>query len=269
MATYAVGDIQGCLKSLEQLLEKTKFDSRVDCLLSVGDIVNRGPDSLGTLRFVKSLGSSFRMVLGNHDLHLLAVAAGVRPCNPQDTLDDILTAPDRDELLHWLKQQPLLLEYGAYLLVHAGIPPQWSAEEALSLAAEVEYQLRVNDAELLQNLYGNKPDWQAQLVGYERWRAIINAFTRMRFCSPDGLLDLATKNSPDTSTKTQISAFQPWYSHRARKTLDIPIIFGHWAALQGRECGDKLFPLDTGCVWGGRLRCLELENQRYHHVECC
>lgn len=267
MAVYAVGDIQGCLEALKRLLDKTQFDPERDHLLSVGDVVNRGPNSLDTLRFVKNLGGNFSMVLGNHDLHLLAVAAGVRPPTSKDTLDDILNAPDRDELLHWLKQQALLLKFDNYLVVHAGIPPQWSAHQALALAAEVETALKQDSETLLQSIYGDKPDWHPQLVGSERWRAIINAFTRMRFCTPEGQLDLVSKTAPELTPDQTPETLQPWYAHRSRKTRGIPIIFGHWAALDGRDCGANLFPLDTGYVWGGRLRLFNLESRSYLHVK--
>ncbi len=264
MATYAVGDIQGCLESLEQLLTKVAFDPKHDRLISVGDVVNRGPRSLDTLRFVKQLGGSFHMVLGNHDLHLLALGAGIRSPTPKDTLDDILNAPDRDELLHWLTQQPLLLKIDDYLVVHAGIPPLWSASEALALAAEVETALRKNSLPVLKIMYGDKPDWKPALTGNERQRAIINALTRMRFCGPQGQLDLITKTSPDQAP----SGMKPWYDYDKRKARKTPIIFGHWAALMGQDCGENLFPLDTGCVWGGKLRLLNLDSQQYHHIEC-
>lgn len=267
MAIYAVGDIQGCLEALKRLLDKARFDPEHDRLLSVGDVVNRGPDSLETLRFLKNLGDSFTMVLGNHDLHLLAVATGVRPPTSKDTLDDILHAPDRDELLHWLKQQALLLKFDDYLLVHAGIPPQWSAHEALALAAEVEAVLKHDSETLLRHMYGNQPDWHPQLIGSERWRAIINAFTRMRFCTLNGKLDLASKIAPEQTSNQSPETLQPWYAHNTRKTRDTPIIFGHWAALEGRDCGTNLFPLDTGYVWGGRLRLFDLGAQSYLHVE--
>ncbi|MEH6544526.1 MAG: symmetrical bis(5'-nucleosyl)-tetraphosphatase [Porticoccaceae bacterium] len=264
MAVYAVGDIQGCLDPLKRLLDQASFDPQCDRLLSVGDVVNRGPDSLNTLRFVKNLGDSFQMVLGNHDLHLLAVAAGVRPPTRKDTLNEILNAPDRDELLHWLQQQPLLFKIDDYLLVHAGIPPQWSASEALALAAEVETVLRQDSQALLHTMYGDGPNWNAELTGSERWRAIINSLTRMRFSSVDGQLDLTTKTSPDHPP----AGMKPWYAHGQRKTQSTPIIFGHWAALQGRDCGENIFPLDTGCVWGEQMRLFNLDTRQYQHIDC-
>lgn len=266
MSIYAVGDIQGCLDPLRALLEQVAFDPQQDQLWSVGDIVNRGPQSLATLRFLKELGTAFRMVLGNHDLHLLAVAAGLRKRNPKDTLDDVLGAPDRDELLSWLQRQPLLIHAGNIVIVHAGIPPQWSLDEAKRYAAEVEAVLGDERAQsFLGNMYGNQPDcWSEDLTGIERWRVITNYFTRMRFCDRSGRLELATKVGPENPPP----GFEPWFAHRHRKTAAIDIAFGHWATLLGRDCGKRLFPLDTGCVWGQQLRLLSLERRSYHHVPC-
>ncbi|MGK2915851.1 MAG: symmetrical bis(5'-nucleosyl)-tetraphosphatase [Porticoccaceae bacterium] len=266
MSIYAVGDIQGCLDPLRELLNQVGFDPRRDQLWSVGDTVNRGPQSLATLRFLKNLGAAFRMVLGNHDLHLLAVARGLRKRNPKDTLDEILMAPDRDELLAWLQRQPLLIQQGDMVLVHAGIPPQWSLAQARAYAAEVEAVLGDDRAEsFLASMYGNQPDcWLENLTGIERWRVITNYFTRMRFCDANGRLELSTKLGPERPPV----GFAPWFSHPARKTADIDIVFGHWATLLGRDCGPRLFPLDTGCVWGQRLRLLSVEQKTYRHSVC-
>ena len=258
-----VGDIQGCLQPLQQLLDNVAFGSE-DQLWSAGDIVNRGPQSLETLRFCYRLGAQFRMVLGNHDLHLLAIAKGIRPPQRSDTLNDILAAPDRDELLYWLQQQPLLISSEEYLLVHAGIPPQWTAEQAIKLASEMQEVLadEVMAREFFQHMYGNEPDcWEESLTGPMRWRLITNYFTRMRFCSPEGQLELSSKSTPNQPPP----GFAPWYSHPARLTKFSNIIFGHWAALQGKPCGPRLFPLDTGCVWGGPLRLMNLATGDYHH----
>ena len=258
-----VGDIQGCLQPLQQLLDKVVFGSE-DQLWSAGDIVNRGPQSLETLRFCYRLGAQFRMVLGNHDLHLLAIAKGIRPPQRSDTLNDILTAPDRDELLYWLQQQPLLISSEEHLLVHAGIPPQWTAEQAIKLATEMQEVLadEVMAREFFQHMYGNEPDcWEERITGPMRWRLITNYFTRMRFCSPEGQLELSSKSTPNQPPP----GFAPWYSHPARLTKFSNIIFGHWAALQGKPCGPRLFPLDTGCVWGGPLRLMNLATGDYHH----
>jgi len=264
LSTYVVGDLQGCLDPLKRLLEDVHFDPAVDQLCSVGDIVNRGPRSLETLRFCYGLGSAFRTVLGNHDLHLLAVAREIRKPNRSDTLEDILTAPDRDELLAWLQRQPLLIECDGYLLVHAGIPPQWSRQQALRLANEMSEVLQdeARAEAFFQVMYGNEPDrWRDDLEPPLRWRLITNYLTRMRFCSASGQLELSSKSPPDQPPE----GFAPWFSHRGRKTRDDKIIFGHWAALQGKPCGPGLFPLDTGCVWGGPLRLMALSSETYYH----
>lgn len=264
MTIYAVGDIQGCLEPLKKLLEKVSFDPKNDTLWSVGDLVNRGPDSLETLRYCHKLGNSFQMVLGNHDLHLLAVAKGYRTPKHSDTLNKILKAPDRDELLHWLQQQPLILARKGYAMVHAGIPPQWSLEQALLLGQEVADVLRCEQrsAKFFKAMYGNKPNtWKDSLTPPTRWRVITNYFTRMRFCSVDGALDFSCKTSPGNAPK----GYAPWFEHPERKTKDTSIIFGHWAALEGRDCGKNLFPLDTGYVWGGPMRLMKIKSKKYFH----
>ena len=260
MTSYAVGDIQGCLDPLLQLLETVSFDPSCDQLIGVGDLINRGPKSLETLRFCKSLGDSFKTVLGNHDLHLLAIAHGVRSPTPKDTLNEILAAPDRDELLTWLQQQPLLLTIGDYTVVHAGIPPIWDLAKAQGLAAEVSAVLRSdNSAEYFNHMYGNRPlQWSDDLRGPERWRVITNYLTRMRFCTVDGRLELESKDAITAS-----APYGPWFDYSDRKTRQDKIIFGHWAALEGRDCGPNLFALDTGCVWGGPMRLMNLESQTY------
>ncbi len=264
MASYAVGDIQGCLDPLKRLLDSVGFDPAGDRLLAVGDLVNRGPASLDTLRWLRALGPAFDSVLGNHDLHLLAVAAGTRAPHPKDTLAAILRASDRDELLLWLRRRPLLLEAQGFTLVHAGIPPQWSVADARAHAAEVEAVLRNAPEQLFPELYGDRPDWHPALLGPPRWRAIVNAFTRMRFCTPAGELDLRNKSGPEQPPPGML----PWYAHPQRRTKAAALVFGHWAALDGAYCGPNLFPLDTGCGWGRRLRLLHLETGRYHHCEC-
>ena len=263
MATYCVGDIQGCLDPLKRLLDHVNFNPANDQLWAVGDLINRGPQSLETLRFCCGLGDNFRTVLGNHDLHLLAVAHGVRPPNHKDTLNEILSAPDRDELLYWLQQQPLLIHDAGYVLVHAGIPHIWDIEQAKQLATEVETVLKSDLAgEYFSTMYGNEPYlWSDSLTGTTRWRLITNYLTRMRFCTADGTLDLENKSTPDKPPK----GFKPWYQHKSRKTADTKIVFGHWAALQGQDCGPNLFPLDTGCVWGGPLRLMDLSTGEYIH----
>lgn len=266
MTTYAVGDIQGCLEPLRRLLDKLTFSPYRDQLWSVGDVVNRGPQSLATMRFLKSLGSSFRMVLGNHDLHLLATARGHRNPSPKDTLDDIISAADAEDLLNWLQAQPLLVQDQGYVMTHAGIPPQWSLATARARAEEVENVLRSPQASLFfENMYGNAPTaWRNELPSPQRWRMITNYFTRMRFCTAAGELELTCKLGPEQGPE----GYAPWYSHPNRKTAQEKLIFGHWAALDGRECGGGLYPLDTGCVWGRRLRILDLETGAYHHCDC-
>jgi len=258
MTNYAVGDLQGCLDPLQELLDKLHFDPAEDQLIAVGDLVNRGPKSLETLRFCKGLGPAFKTVLGNHDLHLLAISKGVRSATPHDTLESIMSAPDRDELLDWLQQQPLLLTVGGYTLVHAGIPPQWDITTAQRLADEVSAALRSEDSDVyFQNMYGNQPTvWRDDLEGPERWRVITNYLTRMRLCTASGKLDLESRHGLDPET-----GFAPWFSYPARKTRKDRLIFGHWAALQGQDCGENLFALDTGYIWGGPLRIMNMDTQ--------
>ncbi|MGB2045031.1 MAG: symmetrical bis(5'-nucleosyl)-tetraphosphatase [Porticoccaceae bacterium] len=262
MTDYAVGDIQGCLDPLLQLLEVVAFDPKKDRLIAVGDLVNRGPKSLETLRFCYSLGDSFKTVLGNHDLHLLAIARGTRAPNSKDSFSNILDAPDREVLLHWLQQQPLLLQIGQYHFVHAGIPPIWDLATAHRLAGEVSKVLRSDcAAEYFEHMYGNQPAvWSDQLQGPERWRLITNYLTRMRFCSAAGELELETK-----AAVTMEPPFKPWFLHPQKYSSEDKIVFGHWAALEGRHCADNIFALDTGCVWGGPLRLMDLDNQQYFH----
>ncbi len=264
MSTYAVGDIQGCLQPLKRLLDQVSFDPSHDTLWSVGDIVNRGPASLETLRFCHKLGNSFRMVLGNHDLHLLAVAKGFRPSKRNDTFNAILNAPDRDELLHWLQQQPLIRYEKNYAMVHAGIPPQWSLEQALIMADEVHTALRSEKKSQLffTAMYGNEPRcWQEDLKPPTRWRVITNYFTRMRFCSKEGGLEFSCKASPSNAPE----GYAPWFEHRERKAENTKIIFGHWAALEGKTCSKTLFPLDTGYIWGGPMRLMNIKTEKYFH----
>jgi len=260
MTSYAVGDIQGCLEPLLKLLKTVSFDPASDQLIAVGDLINRGPQSLETLRFCHSLGDSFKTVLGNHDLHLLAVAHGVRSPTSKDTLDEILAAPDREELLAWLQQQPLLLSIDDYTVVHAGIPPIWNLAQARSLAAEVnEVLCSDRRGEYFNHMYGNHPlVWSEDLQGPERWRVITNYLTRMRFCTPDGILELESKDAISAP-----APFAPWFEHQNRKMAQDKIIFGHWAALEGRDCGHNVFALDTGCVWGGPMRLMNLDTKAY------
>ena len=265
MTDYAVGDIQGCLDPLLQLLDRVNFDASNDRLIATGDLVNRGPQSLQTLRFCHSLGDAFKTVLGNHDLHLPAVAHGVKKATPKDTLDEILTAADRVTLLEWLQQQPLLLEVNDFCIVHAGIPPNWSLDTARSMALEVEQILRSEQAgHYFEGMYGNQPQgWDDSLVGQARWRVITNYLTRMRYCTAAGRLDLQAKSAPEALATELEKDLAPWFSYAERKTRDDKIIFGHWAALEGRDCGANLFPLDTGYVWGGAMRLMNLTSGEF------
>jgi len=267
LTIYVVGDIQGCFSCLEKLLQKVHFNPSHDQLWAVGDLVNRGPSSLETLRFCKSLGDSFRTVLGNHDLHLLAVAQGARSPNHKDTLQDILNAPDKHEILAWLQSQPLMISEHGYSLVHAGIPPMWSLTEALERAREVEAALASATASrvFFHSMYGNEPKrWNNELEGSDRLRVITNYFTRMRYCDANGLLELQNKFPPANGPK----GYLPWFEHKNRRTAKDKIIFGHWASLNGIVQGENIFPLDTGCVWGGRLRLMSLDTAQYSHQSC-
>ncbi|MGH1485787.1 MAG: symmetrical bis(5'-nucleosyl)-tetraphosphatase [Cellvibrionaceae bacterium] len=261
MASYAVGDIQGCLKPLQALLIHTEFNPQKDTLWVAGDMINRGPQSLQTLRFLYHLRNSIKVVLGNHDLHLLAVAAGYRQASYSDTLDEILTAADRDTLLEWVRQQPLIhhdKDLG-YTMVHAGIPPQWSLKKTLQYAKEIEQVLQSKKINgFLASMYGNQPDtWNKHLKGKDRWRLITNYLTRMRFCTPSGRLELNMKAGVNTAPP----GYLPWYAHENRKTQNDKIIFGHWAALEGKTDHQNVFALDTGCVWGGKLTMMRLEDE--------
>ncbi len=267
MTVYVVGDIQGCFSCLEKLLHQVHFNPGADDLWAVGDLVNRGPQSLETLRYCMSLGDSFRTVLGNHDLHLLAVARGLRAPTHKDTLGEILNAPDRQRILHWLQPQPLLLQHGDYTMVHAGIPPQWSIADAAAHAREVEGALAAAGPSkaFFREMYGNEPRrWADDLEGSSRLRCITNYLTRMRYCTGDGTLDLASKQNPATGPV----GYLPWFAHRERRTRGAKIVFGHWASLNGVTPEPDLFALDTGCVWGGRLRLMSLANEHYHHLSC-
>ncbi|WP_207063626.1 symmetrical bis(5'-nucleosyl)-tetraphosphatase [Motiliproteus sp. SC1-56] len=269
MATYAIGDLQGCYRELRRLLDHVRF-SDADRLWLCGDLVNRGPQSLEVLRFVRSLGERATVVLGNHDLHLLAVAWRGEKKNRKDTLDGILTAPDRDELLHWLRHQPLFhhdAECG-YAMAHAGVPPAWTLEQAGDYAAEVETVLRARDEALLRDyfghMYGNEPArWDDSLDGWPRLRLITNYLTRMRFCDADSTLELTTKTGPQAPPP----GFAPWYSLTGRRDPGTRLLFGHWASLEGRASAAGVYALDTGCVWGGPLTALRLEDQARFCVE--
>ncbi|WP_223570821.1 symmetrical bis(5'-nucleosyl)-tetraphosphatase [Pseudomonas sp. BF-R-26] len=269
MATYAVGDLQGCLEPLQCLLKQVAFDPARDRLWLVGDLVNRGPQSLETLRFLYSLRESLICVLGNHDLHLLAVGQNIERLKKADTLREILEAPDCGELLEWVRQQKLMHydEQRDIALVHAGIPPQWSLRKALKCAAEVEDALRDDNrfAPYLDGMYGNEPvKWDNDLKGAARLRVITNYFTRMRFCTSDGKLDLKGKEGIDTAPP----GYAPWFTHKERKTKGLKIIFGHWAALEGQCNEPGLFALDTGCVWGGAMTLMNVDTGERLQCKC-
>jgi bis(5'-nucleosyl)-tetraphosphatase (symmetrical) len=265
MPTYAIGDVQGCFEPLQRLLDKIQFDPRADRLWFVGDLVNRGPDSLATLRYVQSLGESAVTVLGNHDLHLLAVAEGFARLKRDDTLDDVLEAPDRDELLDWLRHRPLMHFEAGCAVVHAGLLPAWSVTHALELAGEVEAQLRAPAYRtLLAKMYGNQPDrWNESLTGPDRSRVIVNAMTRMRVCTADGAMEFAHKGKPSGMPE----GYLPWFAVPGRRSRDTTIIFGHWSAL-GLVRQPNVFGLDTGCLWGRQLTALRIEDRRVIQVGC-
>lgn len=265
MATYAVGDIQGCYTELQQLLQQFHFDPAQDRLWLVGDLVNRGPDSLQVLRYIKSLGDRAITVLGNHDLHLLAVAEGVGELHRTDTLDEVLSAPDRDELLTWLRQQRLLHAEGDYVLVHAGLLPQWSVKQAAGLAHEVEEALRGDDyVTFFERMYGNSPHaWDDDLDGYKRLRVIVNAFTRLRVCSPQGEMEFKFKGEVDRIPE----GYLPWFDVPGRKSRKATVICGHWSAL-GLKLMPNLIALDTGCLWGGPMTAIRLEDRQLFQVSC-
>lgn len=268
MSTYAVGDIQGCLQSLKQLLDQVNFDPNCDCLWVAGDLVNRGPDSLGTLRYLYQHQHSIRIVLGNHDLHLLACEAGYKSLSSKDTLQDILQAPDKTELLDWLCQQPLIHTDPllGYSMVHAGIPPMWTLSQAINYAKEVHQILRCEHRiEFFAQMYGNMPNtWDESLTGTDRLRCITNYFTRMRFCDKKGKLELKTKCEPSNPPP----GYLPWFEHPKHKCHQEKILFGHWAALVGETQASNFIGLDTGCVWGGCLSMICLEDQRRYSVNC-
>ncbi|EGR2284996.1 bis(5'-nucleosyl)-tetraphosphatase (symmetrical) [Vibrio parahaemolyticus] len=260
MATYIVGDIQGCFDELQQLLKRVNFSTQHDQLWLAGDLVARGPKSLETLRFVKSLGDSAKVVLGNHDLHLLAVSYGLKKRKDKDKTTPIFLAKDREELLSWLAKQPLLAEHDEFVMCHAGISPQWDLETARQCAREVERIIQGEELPwLLKNMYSNLPDlWDDSLEGLDRYRYIINAFTRMRFCFSDGRLDMDCKQPPQEVTGDQLV---PWFELPHRIPLEKTVLFGHWAALQG-YIDEKVIGLDTGCVWGGSLTMIRWEDKQ-------
>ena len=265
MATYAVGDIQGCCTEFQQLLEQVRFDPAADKLWLVGDLVNRGPESLAVLRLVKSLGDSAITVLGNHDLHLLAVAEGVAEPHRSDTLHGILDAPDREELLAWLRAQLLLYVEGDFVLVHAGLLPSWTVAQAQKLAHEVEAELHgLHYHVLLTRMYGNRPDqWDGSLTGYKRLRVITNALTRMRICTVQGKMEFKFKGEAGNVP----AGYLPWFDVPNRASANATIVCGHWSAL-GLKITPRVIALDTGCLWGGALSAIRLEDRQVFQVPC-
>jgi bis(5'-nucleosyl)-tetraphosphatase (symmetrical) len=265
VATYAIGDVQGCFTELRALLDAIKFDHRRDRLWFVGDLVNRGPQSLAVLRFVKGLADSAISVLGNHDLHLITVAAGLAKPRKDDTLDEILGAPDGSALLDWLRERPMIHVEDEYVLVHAGLLPQWDVASAQALGREVEAVLRGPQyREFLGALYGSKPDhWSDGLLGADRLRVIVNAMTRMRFCTPEGVMEFHSKGDA-----TQAPAgYLPWFDVPGRRSARHTVVCGHWSAL-GLRMTPNLLALDSGCVWGGRLSAIRLDDRALTQVVC-
>jgi len=253
---YAVGDVQGCAPSLKALLKKIPKQSK---MIFLGDLVNRGPDSLGTLRLLKALQESGRAecILGNHDLHLLAIDAGIRKMKGLDTVESILQAPDRLELIDWIRKRPMALSNGQVLAVHAGVLPQWDLRQTIECAQEVEKALRSKSYKtFLANMYGNTPNqWSKSLKGHERLRVITNALTRMRFCTPNGQMEFDSKEGLENGP----AGYMPWFKVPKRKTRDTVIYFGHWSTL-GLLRDQNVVGLDTGCVWGGKLTAIQISD---------
>ena len=271
MKTYAIGDLQGCAHEAQVLLNRIAEDAGgTAAIVFVGDLVNRGPASLDALRRVQALCEAsegrIEALLGNHDLHLLAVACGAQKASKSDTFDEILAAPDRDRLMDWLRRRPLARLVAGHLLVHAGVFPQWSAQQAIALAAEVEAVLRGPDwVAFLSQMYGNQPDrWDDRLEGIARLRCIVNAFTRMRFCTPEGVMEFGQKESGDAPAG---SGLLPWFDLPGRRTADVTMVFGHWSSL-GLLLRDNVVGLDSGCVWGGQLSAVCLDDRSLLQVDC-
>lgn len=260
MSTFAIGDVQGCFDELQLLLEECGFARRRDRLWFVGDLVNRGPKSLQVLRFVRDLGSRAVTVLGNHDLHLITQYEGFERRRKDDTFHDVLEARDARELVDWLRARPMMHVAGGYAMVHAGLLPQWSIAKAFKLAKEVEAALAARDyRDFLENMYGSKPDrWSDALQGWDRLRVIVNVMTRMRFCTPRGKMEFRAKVTQPPR------GYAPWFEGRKGKQR---IVFGHWSTL-GLKLTGRLAGLDSGCVWGGSLTALRLEDRKLFQVAC-
>lgn len=266
MALYAIGDVQGCFESLQALLDKIKFNKNRDRLWFTGDLVNRGPQSLEVLRFVKQLGEKAVTVLGNHDLHLLAISQDHAQLKNHDTLEDVLRAPDKQELLDWLRRRPLMFtspELGISL-IHAGLLPQWTIKQARLLANEVEQALRRNNNDqFFANMYGNEPNcWNDDLKDWERLRIITNSFTRLRYCDAEGHMDFECKGPPGTQSRRLL----PWFEVPGRRTEPETLVFGHWSTLFSGQHGRSI-ALDSGCLWGGRLSAIQLDQSPYSFTD--
>ena len=253
---YLMGDLQGCCQALDRMLQTIDFSPSRDHLFVLGDLVNRGPDSLGVLRRLRGLDNAATCLLGNHDLHLLAVAHGVRKMHRSDTLAPILDAPDREDWLLWLRQQRLAVQAHGWLMVHAGVVPQWDAAQTVVLAGEVEAMLRSPEVgEFLTLMYGNEPArWDDSLQGVDRWRCVVNSLTRLRFCAADGTMEFATKEGAGGAPE----GYMPWFEVPGRRTQGTPVAFGHWSTL-GLVNRDDLLALDTGCLWGGHLTAVRVD----------
>jgi bis(5'-nucleosyl)-tetraphosphatase (symmetrical) len=271
MKTYVIGDLQGCHDQTVALVDRILAqEEQAPSILFTGDLINRGPDSLATLRYVHALAAAsdgrIDTVLGNHDLHLLAVANGIRPASGSDTLEHILEAPDGAELLDWLRTRPMAMLRQGHLLVHGGVLPQWDAAQVMALAGEVEAALRGPAwTGFLAQMYGNQPDaWSDELHGPARLRCIVNALTRLRFCSMDGVMDFKLKESAKADPA---SGLMPWFEVPGRRTRDVTVVFGHWSAL-GLMLKPNLIALDTGCVWGGYLSAVCLDDRSLMQVQC-
>jgi bis(5'-nucleosyl)-tetraphosphatase (symmetrical) len=265
MTTYAVGDVQGCHPRLLELIQRAESAAEQPTYVFLGDLVNRGPQSLATLNYIRTLGKRAKVTLGNHDLHLLAAAHGIRKSSQSDTLDEILNSPESNELLDWLRQRPLALFENGHLFVHAGVVPQWTAEQTIDLAHEVETALGgPHWVDFLREMYGNTPaKWGDALSGIDRLRCIVNALTRIRFCTPDGTMEFATKEGSEAN----LPGHMPWFDVPDRKTENVTVVFGHWSTL-GLVMRPNLIGLDTGCVWGGKLSAINLENRQLIQVDC-
>lgn len=266
MGLYAIGDVQGCASCLSRLLDEIKFDPTIDRLWFVGDLVNRGPDSLGSLRLIRELEDCSVSVLGNHDLHLIAAAYGVAKVKAGDTIQHILDAHDCAELIDWLSHRPLFHVESPFCLVHAGLAPQWSIEGAMRYASEVEHLLQSNQiSDFLKHMYGNEPSlWDESLYGWDRLRLITNTFTRIRYCTLEGALQMKEKLAPSESDPSLV----PWFEFESRAVDSSTIVFGHWSTL-GLRVNQNFISIDTGCVWGGVLTAVKLDdNNKVFQVSC-